>query len=139
MKHQPKHCARGDIMCRIKSRDTKPERLVRSLLHRQGFRFALHCPSLPGTPDIVLPKHRAVVLVHGCFWHRHPRCRFAFAPKTNQSYWRPKFRRNVERDRENRLSLVREGWKVIVVWTCELRRPEMVARRLRQRIARSKD
>lgn len=117
-------------MRRVRSRDTTPERKVRSLLHRLGFRFRLHRQDLPGKPDIVLPKYSAVVFVHGCFWHRHPRCAEATTPGTRQVYWLPKFKRTIERDRENQRELRRRGWNVIVVWECELREPHQVVQRL---------
>ncbi len=107
-------------MSRIPSRDTKPEIFVRSLLHRLGLRFRVH-RALPGRPDIVLPRHRTVVLVHGCFWHRHGRCRFAYTPKSNLKFWLAKFAGNVERDRRARLALRKLGWRVITVWECEAR------------------
>lgn len=127
-----KYATRSELMRRIKSRNTVPERQVRSLLHSQGFRFRLHCRDLSGTPDIVLRKYHTVVFVHGCFWHRHQCCSFAFTPKTNLSYWTPKFHRTVQRDRENTLALESIGWRVIVVWTCELQWPEELSGRLRQ-------
>ena len=117
-------------MRRVRSRDTAPERKVRSLLHRLGFRFRLHRQDLPGKPDIVLPKYSTVVFVHGCFWHRHPHCAQASAPRTRQVYWLPKFKRTVERDRRNQSELRRRGWNVIVVWECELREPHRLAQRL---------
>jgi DNA mismatch endonuclease (patch repair protein) len=117
-------------MARIRSRNTEPERLVRSILHRAGFRFRLHRSDLPGRPDITLPRYRTVVFVHGCFWHRHSRCRFAYMPKTRTKFWRSKFEQNVQRDREQRRQLRRAGWKVIVVWECELRDPDRLRRRL---------
>ncbi|MDI6725902.1 MAG: DNA mismatch endonuclease Vsr [Smithellaceae bacterium] len=112
---------RSDIMRRVHSTDTAPEKRVRSLLHKLGFRFRLRRNDLPGKPDIVLPKHRAVVFVHGCFWHRHQDCPHATTPASRQEYWLPKFRRIVERDRKNQAELRRQGWNVIVVWECEVR------------------
>lgn len=123
---------RSDMMRRVKTRNTGPERQVRSLLHSQGFRFRLHCKDLPGTPDIVLRKYQTAVFIHGCFWHRHQHCNLTFMPKTNLAYWIPKFHRTVERDRENTLALERTGWRVIVVWACELQRLEELSTRLRQ-------
>jgi DNA mismatch endonuclease, patch repair protein len=115
-------------MSRIRGRDTKPERVLRSLLHRAGLRFRLHRRDLPGKPDIVLPKHRAVVLVHGCYWHRHPGCRYATTPATNVPFWRQKFAGTVERDRKGEMALKALGWRVFVVWECDIRsRPEYVA------------
>jgi len=92
-------------MSRIRGKDTKPELVVRSLLHRMGFRFRLHRRDLPGSPDIVLPRHSTVVFVHGCFWHRHPRCKGATTPKSNADFWQDKFAANVERDKRNRRDL----------------------------------
>jgi DNA mismatch endonuclease (patch repair protein) len=108
-------------MSRIRGKDTTPERLVRSALHRMGYRFRLHRKDLPGKPDIVLPKHRVVIFVHGCFWHRHPRCRYSTTPKTNRKFWNAKFKTNVERDRRVRRELRKLGWKVVVVWECQVR------------------
>lgn len=117
-------------MSRIRCRDTGPERAVRSLLHRLGYRFRLHGRKLPGKPDVVLPRHRTVVLVHGCFWHRHARCGFAYTPKTRPRFWQAKFDANVARDRRVILELRRQGWRVVVVWECELRNMERLALRL---------
>ncbi len=108
-------------MSRIRGRDTKPELLVRSLLHRLGYRFRLHCRDLPGTPDIVLPKYRTVIFVHGCFWHRHPGCRYAYTPKSRVEFWKDKFTANVDRDARTRRALEQAGWQVLIVWECELR------------------
>ena len=107
-------------MSRIKSRDTKPEVVLRRSLHRLGLRFRLGGASLPGRPDIVLPKHRAVVFVHGCFWHRHEGCRVASTPKSNTEFWTEKFERNVKRDARVIEELNSLGWRVIIVWECEL-------------------
>lgn len=108
----------------VKSKNTGPERLVRSLLHRRGFRFRLHRADLPGCPDLVFPSRKKVVFVHGCFWHGHECARGARMPKENASYWRVKIGRNQERDKENLAALARTGWDAIVVWECELREPE---------------
>jgi DNA mismatch endonuclease (patch repair protein) len=107
-----------------------PERLVRSALHRVGYRFRLHRKNLPGKPDIVLPKHRTVVFVHGCFWHRHKGCRCAYTPKSRVAFWSAKFESNVERDRRNAREHRRLGWKVVTVWECEAGRPEKWLRRM---------
>lgn len=113
-------------MSRIRSGDTKPERIVRSLLHQMGFRFRLHRKDLPGTPDIVLPKYHSVVFVHGCFWHRHENCKDCTTPKTNSEFWLEKFRKNVERDKRVTQKLEGMGWHVIIVWACEVRNvPEL--------------
>lgn len=106
-------------MRHVRSTDTTPEKKVRSLLHKLGFRFRLHRSDLPGKPDIILPKHRAVVFVHGCFWHRHQGCPHATTPSSHQEYWLPKFKRTVERDKKNQEELRKKGWNVIVVWECE--------------------
>ena len=121
-------------MSRIRGKDTAPEKAVRSLLNQLGFRFRLHRRDLPGRPDIVLPKYRSVVLVHGCFWHRHPRCKYAYEPKSRVEFWQRKFRRNVERDREVREQLETLGWRVLVVWECELKNEEALARRLQDEL-----
>ena len=124
---------RSWVMSRVRSRNTKPELIARSLLHNLGYRFTVNGPSnrkLPGKPDIVLPKYRTVVFVHGCFWHRHPNCKIATTPKSNQDYWLPKFRKNVERDRQNQMALKKAGWNVLVIWECELKDLDTVAARL---------
>lgn len=108
-------------MAQIKSRDTKPEKIVRSLLHRMGFRFRLNRKDLPGKPDIVLPKYKTIIFVHGCFWHRHIGCKYATTPKTNINYWTTKFKNNIARDEENEAKLQSEGWHVFTVWECELK------------------
>jgi DNA mismatch endonuclease, patch repair protein len=121
-------------MARIKSKNTGPERRVRSLLHRMGFRFRLHGRGLPGHPDVVLPKYGAVVFVHGCFWHRHEGCKYAYVPKTRKAFWMAKFEQNVTRDARVLSSLKALGWKVLVVWECELRDEARIAKRVLQRL-----
>jgi len=121
---------RSEIMRRVRSTNTTPERKVRSLLHRLGFRFRLHRQDLPGKPDIVLPKHSSIVFVNGCFWHRHSGCSHATTPASNRKYWLPKFKRTLERDQNNKRALRRLGWNVIVVWECELRELDRLAVRL---------
>lgn len=111
---------RSYIMSKVASKDTKPELLVRSFLHRSGFRFRVHEKKLPGRPDLVLPKHQAVVFVHGCFWHRHNGCAKATMPATRVEFWREKFERNVARDLTNQADLRNLGWRVIVLWECEI-------------------
>ncbi|MDO4708766.1 MAG: very short patch repair endonuclease [Pseudomonadota bacterium] len=110
---------RSRMMSGIRSKNTKPELIVRSFLHRAGLRFRLH-GNLPGKPDLVLPKYRAVVFVHGCFWHRHEGCRHAATPTSNALFWQKKFEDNVRRDAAIRKQLEGLGWKVFVVWSCEL-------------------
>ena len=117
----PEH--RSWNMSRIRGRDTQPELAVRSALHRAGYRFRLHRKDLPGRPDIVLPKHRTVVFVHGCFWHRHKGCRFAYTPKSRVAFWQKKFDDNVERDRRNVRALRALGWRVVTVWECQAGSP----------------
>lgn len=124
-------------MSRIRGRDTAPERTVRSLLHRLGFRFRLQSRALPGRPDVVLPKYGTVVLVHGCFWHRHTGCPFAYTPKSRTAFWSRKFASNVARDRRNTGALQRAGWRVIVVWECELKDADALARRLDRKLRRT--
>ena len=125
---------RSWIMSRVHGKDTRPELVVRSLIHRMGYRFRLHRKDLPGKPDIVLPRHRCVVFVHGCFWHRHKGCKRASTPESNVEYWEGKFRRNVERDRKHRKDLRRMGWRVVIVWECELRDQDRLAVRLLREI-----
>ena len=120
-------------MSRIRSKDTGPERAVRSLLHSLGFRFRLHRKDLPGTPDIVLPGRAAVVFVHGCFWHGHA-CKVDKMPKSRTDYWGPKIEANRGRDLRKAAKLRRLGWKVVTVYECELKLPERLARRLQMRI-----
>ncbi|MBS7706707.1 very short patch repair endonuclease [Chelatococcus asaccharovorans] len=118
-------------MSRIRGRDTGPELVLRSLLHRAGFRFRLHAKQLPGRPDIILPRYRTAIFVHGCFWHRHPGCRNATTPSTRREFWQAKFDGNVSRDARNQAELEAAGWTVLTVWECELKADaEGVARRL---------
>ena len=112
---------RSRNMAAIKSKNTKPEIKVRQLLHSMGYRFRLHMKDLPGNPDIVLKKYKTVIYVNGCFWHRHPNCKYASTPKTRTSFWSQKFQSNVERDNKNYIKIKNLGWKYIVVWECELK------------------
>lgn len=122
-------------MSRIRSRDTGPERALRSMLHRAGFRFRLHDRSLPGTPDIVMKKHRAAILVHGCYWHRHEGCRNATTPSTRTDFWEAKFGATVARDERNVEALADLGWTPIVVWECDLKkRPDEVMAEIQHRL-----
>jgi DNA mismatch endonuclease (patch repair protein) len=121
---------RSDIMRRVKGRDTGPEKIVRSLLHRLGYRFRLHRPDLPGHPDIVLPARRSVVFVHGCFWHGHDCARGARPPKANADYWVSKIARNRARDAKHLADLKRLGWRARVIWECELKALDRVERGL---------
>jgi DNA mismatch endonuclease, patch repair protein len=108
-------------MSRIRNKDTNPELIVRSLLHKMKYRFRLHRKDLPGKPDIVLPKYHIVIFVHGCFWHRHSGCRYAYTPKSRINFWEEKFNRNLERDKEARHNLEILNWKVLTIWECETR------------------
>lgn len=125
---------RAEVMRAVRSQNTTPELSVRSLLHQLGFRFRVHRSDLPGRPDIILPRYRTVIFVHGCFWHRHPGCVRASTPATRQDYWLPKFARTVARDQCNQLSLRDLGWNVVVVWECEVRslseKPETITRQI---------
>jgi len=123
---------RSAIMAKIGPRNTAPELAVRRALHRMGYRFRLHRPDLPGKPDIVLPRYRTAILVHGCFWHRHPGCRFAYNPKSRLAFWTRKFEKNVSRDLKVRRELEEGGWMVHVVWECETEDSKELQRRLRQ-------
>jgi DNA mismatch endonuclease (patch repair protein) len=120
-------------MSRIKGKDTGPEKSVRRLLHRLGYRFSLRGSKLPGRPDIVLPKYKTVVFVHGCFWHRHRNCKEATMPKSRTDWWRAKLEGNAARDKIKQRELRRLGWKVIVVWSCATEKDEekLAARFLR--------
>jgi DNA mismatch endonuclease (patch repair protein) len=118
-------------MARIGPKNTKPELIVRRLLHAMGRRFRLHRRDLPGTPDIVLPGLRKALFVHGCFWHRHPGCSKATMPKTRQAFWLGKFERNVERDHRKEEELNAAGWDVLTVWECETRNLALLEKRLR--------
>lgn len=109
-------------MSRIKGSNTKPEMFVRSMLHRAGFRFRTHDKSLPGKPDIVLKKYKSIIFVNGCFWHRHEGCTEATTPKTRQEFWEAKFKRTIERDKEQAGALEKLGWQVNCIWECELKR-----------------
>jgi DNA mismatch endonuclease (patch repair protein) len=106
-------------MSRIRSANTRPELIVRSYLHKNGFRFRLHSKKLPGHPDIVLLKYKTVIEVRGCFWHRHPGCKVATTPLSNTEFWLTKFKQNVDRDKKNAEELMALGWRLIVVWSCE--------------------
>lgn len=122
--------SRSRIMGRIRSSNTKPEIAVRKLAHSLGLRFRLHRRDLPGTPDLVFPRHRLAVFVHGCFWHRHRGCNRASVPSTNAEFWIKKFERNAERDKVAFRSLRDLGWAVLVIWECELKREAIVREKL---------
>ena len=121
-------------MSRIRSMDTEPEKAVRSLLHRLGYRFRLHQKNLPGKPDIVLPKYRSVIFVHGCFWHRHKGCKYAYSPKSRTEFWKKKFQGNIDRDRRHKKELKKLGWKIFVIWECETLSTAILSKKLKKRM-----
>ena len=112
---------RSKMMAGIRGKDTKPEILVRRELHRRGFRYRLHGKKLPGSPDIVLPKWKTVVFVHGCYWHRHSSCKLSYPVKSNKEFWNNKFEANVKRDSNAYAALKEAGWRVIIIWECATR------------------
>lgn len=112
---------RSKIMSRVSGKNTKPEIAVRSLLHSMGYRFRLHKKDLPGKPDIVLPKHKKIIFVHGCFWHGHEGCSRSKRPTTNQEFWREKLDNNIERDKVVVNDLNHLGWEILTVWSCEVK------------------
>lgn len=125
------HAQRSAHMARIRGANTAPELVVRRAAHALGLRFRLHRRDLPGSPDIVFPSRRRALLVHGCYWHRHPGCRLAYMPKSNTEFWTSKFNRNVARDLEVIAALQAAGWCADVIWECETRRPDTIPDRLR--------
>lgn len=125
---------RSRMMGNIRGKDTRPEVMVRRFLHAHGYRFRLHRADLPGKPDIVMAGLKTCIFVHGCFWHRHPGCRYATTPKTRAAFWQEKFSGNVERDRRTRQALEELGWTVITVWECELRKPDAALNSLVERL-----
>ena len=110
---------RSRNMSAIKSKNTKPEIKVRKVLHSMGYRFRLHSKDLPGSPDIVLPKYKTVIFVHGCFWHRHENCKYATIPKTRKEFWASKFKANIKRDKGIQEKIKNIGWQSVVIWECE--------------------
>lgn len=117
-------------MSRIRAKNTAPELFVRSFLHKEGFRFRLHAANLPGKPDVVLPRYKTVLFIHGCFWHRHKSCKYAYTPKTRKKFWQKKFSNNVDRFKKVRKMLIRLGWKIIVIWECKASSIEALTRQL---------
>lgn len=122
---------RSWIMSRVRGKDTKPERIVRSALHRTGYRFRLHDKKLPGSPDIVLRRHKKVVFVNGCFWHGHKGCKRSKLPSTNVEFWTEKIGKNKERDRKAYKALKKDGWGVLIVWECQTNNEEKLECMLR--------
>lgn len=126
--------ARSWNMSRIGAKNTAPEKVVRSLLHRMGYRFRLHSERLPGKPDIVLPKFRSVIFVHGCYWHRHRDCPYAYTPKSRVDFWDEKFAANVARDVRTKRALRVLGWNVLTVWECETKNAASLTTKLRNHL-----
>ena len=118
---------RSWTMSRVRSKDTNPEKRVRTMMHKAGYRFRLHVRNMAGKPDIVLPRYRTAIFVNGCFWHRHPNCRYSATPKSNVEYWSRKFERNVSRDNAAYAALRTDGWEVVVIWECQTRNRERLA------------
>lgn len=116
---EPVDPKRSALMARVKDKDSKPEIVVRRLAHRLGYRFLLHCRNLPGTPDLVFPRLRKIIFVHGCFWHRHRGCYRTTTPKTRKAFWADKFKSNIKRDKVKQRQLEALGWDVMVLWECE--------------------
>lgn len=123
---------RSERMSRVRSKDTKPELAVRKLVHQLGFRYRLHGDRLPGKPDLVFGPRRKVIFVHGCFWHRHPKrgCPLARLPKSRLDFWAPKLEKNRERDKQKQAELRRLGWRVLVIWECELKNTDKLKSRI---------
>lgn len=130
---------RSEIMSKIRSIGTTPEKKIRSLLHSLGYRFRLHRSDLPGRPDVVLPKYKTAIFVNGCFWHGHfdSKCKLSKIPKDNRDFWIKKFEKNIERDRINQEALIALGWKVLVIWECEISKTEALRDRLHNYLDKS--
>jgi DNA mismatch endonuclease (patch repair protein) len=126
---------RSERMRRIRSKNTKIEWVVRRLLFALGYRYRLRSSALPGKPDIIFPRRKTAIFVHGCFWHQHPGCKISHLPKSRSDYWKSKLDRNVERDTENTEALKVMGWKVIVIWECETRNLELLASTLQESLS----
>lgn len=127
---------RSEMMSGIRGKGTKPELLVRSAAHWLGFRFRLHVRKLLGSPDLVFPRRKVVLFVHGCFWHRHEGCPYCYVPKSNIQFWREKFEKNVARDKRVRMGLEEEGWRVAVIWECETADSDSLRKRLKELLGR---
>jgi DNA mismatch endonuclease (patch repair protein) len=126
---------RSTMMAGIRGRNTRPEMAVRRAVHRLGYRYRLHGRDLPGTPDLIFPRLRKCLFVHGCFWHRHAGCRLAYEPKSNGEFWHRKFRANVARDERTTTELKEHGWEVVTVWECEVRKTADLSELLERRLA----
>jgi len=123
---------RSLIMAAVHSKNTTPEKAVRKIVHRLGYRYRLHDSRLPGCPDVVFSSRRKAIFVHGCFWHRHAKCKYATTPKTRVAYWQAKFCANTLRDRRSRRELKNMGWAILTVWQCELKKSQRLAERLNE-------
>ena len=123
---------RSENMRRIRSKNTKPELFIRSVVHKLGYRFRLHRKDLPGSPDLVFPARKKVIFIHGCFWHQHPKhdCLDSKVPKSNTVYWKPKLERNTQRDAECQLELTKLGWQPMTIWECELKRTDALEKKI---------
>jgi len=130
---------RSAMMAGIQGKDTKPEMVVRRAAHGLGYRFRLHRRDLPGTPDLVFPGRRKVILVHGCYWHRHDGCSLAYEPKSNREFWLEKFKKNIARDRRVLTELVASGWDPLVIWECESRDAKVLDARIASHLGQHKD
>lgn len=127
---------RSAIMRAVPRKDSKPEMAARKALHHLGYRFRLHRADLPGTPDVVLPKHGVAIFIHGCFWHRHSGCRLVSSPRTRAEFWQAKFDRNVQRDALAERALQALGWRVLVIWECETRNSALLSELLERKLTR---
>lgn len=114
--------ARSALMAKIKGKNTRPEMIVRKFLFSKGFRYRIHDSRYPGSPDIVLPKYKTAIFIHGCFWHGHENCRASRLPTTNEDYWQEKIQQNIARDQKKIDLLEKEGWKILVVWECKIKK-----------------
>lgn len=117
-------------MSHVKGKNTKPEVIVRKILHSMGYRYRLNHPDLPGKPDIVLTRHKKIVMVHGCFWHGHTNCKRATIPETNSEFWLKKINGNIQRDKDVIENLTESGWEVLIVWACQIKGREALAKKL---------
>ncbi|CAN2977062.1 MULTISPECIES: very short patch repair endonuclease [Pseudomonas] len=125
---------RSRNMSKIKGKNTKPEMIVRSACHELGLRYRLHRKDLPGTPDLVFPKYRLCLFVHGCFWHRHPGCKYAYTPKSRLDFWLPKLAKNVERDINAQRALEVSGWRVSIIWECQTKNTDTLRTEIQKMI-----
>lgn len=126
-------------MSQISGRDTKPEIIVRKIIHKEGFRYRLHVTKLPGKPDIVLSRHKKVIFVNGCFWHGHMNCKRSGRPSTNKQFWNEKIDRNIARDNKSKKDLIELGWKVLVVWECQTKNIELLKSILKEFLSENGD